>query len=320
MLTVQGGRKIVMKVKVSDIDNPVVMKINNVIPFRAKSEFSMESNKFFLKYISNSCTITFNLPEDDCAKQYEYIEQYKQWNKELDSLLGAMFNLDPQRDKTEILRKRLQMYYNYWDVRRNIRKTNCDKLQQEFDAFRQKYDKMSEGIITIDSLGSVLDELDDLYEDAYRENNFGHGKRCSELKKKAEKFNTLQLDKNAYTDFSEAYDMVELINDRIEGLNDLNCRGVGGPPVVVETQPRTPRVSQCNVNTAKITKATDDINNLVNKYRKEKIKDDQTYKRIVNEMDGYLQSLSESCKNDNKYKDVIDQYQKAKNLYIKRVK
>lgn len=320
MLTVQGDRKIVMKVKVSDLDNSVVMKINNVIPLRAKSEFSMESNKFFLKYISNSYTITFNLPKDDCAKQYAYIEQYKQWNKELDTELGIMYRLDPQRDKTEILQKKLQMYYKYMDVRKGINATNCEKLRQEFDAFRQKYDNMSESLITIDSLEKIFEELDELYDEANRENNYGHGKKCNELKQKAAKFNVLGLDESAYMDFSEAFDMVLMIKDRINVINGLPCRGGGGSSVVVETQTHTPRVSRCNVDIEKIRKATDEINTMVSKYRTEKKKDERAYTRIVKDADDYLQSLSESCKNDNKYKSFIEDYQKAKNLYEKRVK
>jgi hypothetical protein len=321
MLTVQGGRKIVMKIKVSDLDKPVVMTINNVIPLRAKYEYSMESNKFFLKYISNSCSITFNLPEDDCAKLYEYIEQYKQWNKELNDELSAMFKLDPQKDKTEIIRRKLLMYYNYKDVRRNLRETKCDKLRQEFDAFRRNYDDyISKGLITIDSLEKIFEELDDLYDEANRENNYGHGKKCNELKQKAAKFNVLGLDESAYMDFSEAFDMVLMIKDRINVINGLPCRGGGGSSVVVETQTHTPRVSRCNVDIEKIRKATDEINTMVSKYRTEKKKDERAYTRIVKDADDYLQSLSESCKNDNKYKNFIEDYQKAKNLYEKRVK
>lgn len=320
MLTVQGGRKIVMKVKVSDIDNPVVMKINNVIPFRAKSEFSMESNKFFLKYISNSCTITFNLPEDDCAKQYEDIEQYKKWNKELNDELSVMYKLDPQKDKTEIIRRKTLMYYNYRDVRRNLSETKCDKLRQEFEVFRRNYDNISEGLVTIDSLEKIFEELDDLYDEANRENNYGHGRKCNELKQKAAKFNSLDLDESAYMDFSEAFDMVLMIKDRIEVIGNLPCRGGGGTSVVVSTPATTPRSTRCNVDIEKIRKATDEINDMVSKYRTEKKKDELTYARIVKDTDSYLQSLSESCKNDNKYKSFIEDYQKVKYLYEKRVK
>lgn len=319
MLTVQGGRKIVMKVHVSDIDNPVVMKINNVIPLRAKYEYSMESNKFFLKYISNSCSITFYLPEDDCAKLYEYIEQYKQWNKELNDELSAMFKLDPQKDKTEIIRRKLLMYYNYKDVRRNLRETKCDMLRQEFDAFRRNYDDyISKGLITLDSLERIQDELDDLLDSAYTENNLGHCKKCNELKRKAEKFNTLELDEHAYNDISEAYDYVGRINERIKDMNNLKCCGGGGGQVVVSTPPVSSNRGRCQFDVERMKKAMRDINRLWSDNYLNGVKNRGEFDRIRTDTDNYLKSLPESCKGDNKR--VIDSYNSAIQKYLENYK
>lgn len=322
MFSLSAGKKIVMEVKVSDLDKPVVLKINNVIPLRTKSEYSLQSNKFYLKYISNPLAITFNLPDDPCAKQYTLIEEYKEWNKKLNKDLGDMYSFDPQRDKAAIVRKKFQILNAYKEVRRGITATNCDNLQKEYSIFQKNYDKIGEGLITADSLQKIFDELDELYDNAFLASNNYDGKSCNRWKQAAEKFNALALDEEAYEDSPEEYDLVSMINERLFMINNLECRGSSHPYVVTPTPtpPRDTRNTRCNVDTKKILKAADDINNLVTKYWKEKKKDDQAFSRIVHETDDYLNSLPESCKNNDKYKPAIDQYQKMKNLYLKRVK
>lgn len=322
VFSLTAGKKIVMEVKVSDLEKPVVLKINNVIPLRAKSEYSLQSNKFYLKYISNPLAITFNLPDDPCAKQYTVIEQYKEWNKKLNRDLGEMYSFDPQKDKTAIVRKKFQILHTYKDVRRGISATNCDNLQKEYATFQRNYDKIGEGLITADSLQKIFDELDELYDNAFLASNNYDGKSCKKWKQEAEKFNALNLDEDAYEDSSEEYDLVSMINERLFMINQLECRGSSRPYVLTPppTPPRDPRNTRCNVDTKRIHDAADNINDLINMYRNEKKKDDQTFSRIVREMDEYLKSLPESCKNDEKYKPAIDEYQGFKRLYRKHVK
>lgn len=322
MFSLLAGKKIVLEVKVSDLDEPVVMKINNVIPLRAKSEYSLQSNKFYLKYISNPLSITFNLPDDPCAKQYAFIVQYKEWNRKLNDDLGAMYQLDPQRDKAAITRTKLQLLHKYEEVRKGIGTTNCDKLQKEFATFKNNYDNLDEGFVTSDSLRKMIEELDEIYNNASTASNYYDRKSCDKWKDSVKKFNNVELDEEAYRDFPGIRDSIEMFYDRIWLINNLECRGSKTPYVVTTppTPPRDPRNTRCNVDTKRIHNAAENINDLINMYRNEKKKDDQTFSRIVREMDEYLKSLPESCKNDEKYKPAIDEYQGMKRLYRKHVK
>lgn len=309
---IHGERKIVMKVKVSDLDKPMVMKINNVIPLRAKSEYSMESNKFFLKYISNSYTITFNLPEDKCARQYSLIAQYQNWNKQLSDDIDAMFDLG--YNKTGIIRAKLLMLDKYMEARRGISATKCEKLRQEFEAFKQNYDNLDEGLITRDSLQIIFEELNAPYDQANTDNNYGNGKACKELKKKAEKYYGLELDEAAYKDFPGAYDTVGMINSLIEMIDYMVCKG-GGSRVVVNTPPVSSSRVRCQFDEARMKNAMREINNLQSRNYLNGEQNRTQFDRIKNETDNYLKNLSESCKLDNK--GVIDSYYESISTYLK---
>ena len=210
------------------------------------------------------------------------------------------------------------MYYNYRDVRRNLRETKCDKLRQEFEVFRRNYDNISEGLVTIDSLEKIFEELDDLYDEANRENNYGHGRKCNELKQKAAKFNSLDLDESAYMDFSEAFDMVLMIKDRIEVIGNLPCRGGGGTSVVVSTPSVPSNRGRCQFDVERMKKAMRDINRLWSDNYLNGVKNRGEFDRIRTDTDNYLKSLPESCKGDNKR--VIDSYNSAIQKYLENYK
>ena len=157
----------------------------------------------------------------------------------------------------------------------------------------------------------MINELDTIYNQAFTEKNRRHVKICEEAKQKTKKFKDMELYEEAYKDFPDAEKLVVKFKDRIKRINDIKCG-------VVPSSPPPPR--PCQVDSKKIIDAAGKINDLVNKYRNEKKKDEQTFSKIVRETDDYLKSLPESCKNNSDNKQVIEQYQGMKSLYLKYVK
>lgn len=318
MLSLKEGKIIVLKIKALSNSTPVVLKINNVIPLRARVDFPQFFNKSYLQYISNNFSITFRFPEGDCFGEFDRISQYKRWNSELKSdyekLLNFLIaNKSTQSDKKDNIRKRLQTLSKYETARKGIKKTDCEELLQEYTTFRTYYNKVGEGVVTADSLQRMIDDLDELIDGMSIARNTGNGKSCRAMKEKAERYNNVQLDESIYGDFPELRSLMQRFQERRRMVNSIKCPGGGD-------NSGGSGGGRCKVDTEKIKSATMKINNLLNEYRIKKVKNDKAFNSIVKETDSYLKELPESCKKDSRYKTVIQQYQGAKKTYLDAVK
>lgn len=322
MLSLQKDDYITLKIQVLRSNEPVVIKVNNVIPLRAQNDYpQLYGNKYFLKYISNSFTITFNLPEDECAGQREHIEKYKKLNRELKNeykkLRTSQVNNRSDKDKKEITRNQMHLFYQYKNAYDSIYDTDCDQLRKEFEDFSDSYNKIVEGIITPDSLHRIFNELETLYDSARTESNLYHGQKCKDLKQKAEKFKDLELDEEVYSVSSGAKDTVVMIKNRLTMIDKIECRGSGGNNVSVRPKPTpTPTPTKkvkCQFDEARMAKVLREINRLWTANLKGE-KNKNEFDEIKRKTDNYLDSLSESCKENNK--EVIESYREAVKNYL----
>lgn len=312
MVSLNEGKVIVLKIKVLDNNKPVVLKINNVIPLRARFNFPMIFNKAYLDYISNSYAITLRLPEGGCYGLNETISQYKRWNDDLKSDYGDLLNYlidnsSSMSDKKEALRKRLQILYKYDVARKGIRETDCEELLREFDIFRTFYNKVSEGVISADSIRRLITQTAELIDNISIAKNTGNTKVCLKYKKEAEVFSNVEIEESLYKDFPEMQRLVKKFEDNRSVLESLSC-------------PVTPPPPSCNIDGERIISSTKKINNLLNEYRLKKVKKEQEFNNIVKETDSYLKKFPDACKNNKKYKTIITQYQDAKRAYQNAIK
>lgn len=321
MVSLNEGKVIVLKIKVLDNNKPVILKLNNVVPLRARFNFPMIFNKSKLDYISNNYAITLRLPEGGCYGLTEVVSQYKRWNDELktdyENLLNYLIdNRLSQTNKNEELRKRLQILSKYEPARKGLREVDCEELRREFTTFRTFYNKVADGVISADSIQHLINKLDELIDGMSIARNTGNGKTCKALKDQASQYTSLQLDESVYGEFPEMLGLVQRFNERVRMINSIKCPGGGSGG----GGGGGGNSGRCNIDPEKIKSATTKINDLLNAYRKNKTKNEQTFNSIVRETDNYLKGFSDACKNNKKYQTIIYQYQEAKKAYQNAVK
>lgn len=321
MLSLKENKTIVLKIKAQDNKQPVVLKINNVIPLRARFNFPMIFNKAFLQYISNSYTITLRLPEGGCYGLNETISQYKKWNDELkvdyQNLLDYLINNGTsQAERNAALRKRLEILSKYEPARKGITEVECEELLREYATFHEYYNKVAKGVISGDSIQKMIAQMDELIDNISIAKNKGDGKTCLKYKTEAQKFNEVGIDASVYEEFPDMKKLAKLFTSRLETLNTITCPNSGRKVVTGDGGGG----GGCNIDVEKIKAATREINELLNKYRVSKNKNEQKYYSIVKETDAYLKTFSDACKKNKKYKTIIHQYQDAKQTYQNAVK
>ena len=323
MFSLEENNVVELMISVSNIDEPVILKMYNVIPLRYQFDNFLQSNKYYLKYISDSITITFNLPEDDCAGQHAIIEKYKELNQNMKSDMGQLGTLlKKNSNNKEVARKQVELFYKYKNDLYGINDaTTCDNLLKEFGVFRKNFETMCKGIITPDSLQQIFNELDTIFCRAGEESNRYHRQNCKDWKKKAEKYNDLELDEEVYSVYPGAKDTVDMIKNRITQINGIVCRGSGGNGVSVKPTPTpTPTPTKkvkCQFDEDRMLKVLRDINRLWTANLKGE-KNKNEFDKIKRETDNYLNGLSESCKENNK--EVIESYRNAVKTYLNEYK
>ena len=326
MLSLQGD-EFELKIKVLDLNTPVKLTINNVIPIRAEKEGSLQSNKLFLKYISDSSTVIFNIPEDKCARKYTLIKQYEDTNrvmrKELKNLLNTKDTIDQ-----EFIREQWQLIYRYEKTRERIDTTiECEELREQFNTFIKNYNEILDATpFTPDSLFKMIGELKSIYDSLVDGSDIPFS-TCQELQDKAKAIIAgLELDEKVFNNLREAHarDLVHQFNDlkakidsficpkdTISGVSDLENE----PDPLPLPDPR-PNTSRCDCSS--FHNAAEEINKLVNTYTKYKKKRTSRYNKIVGPADEALKSLSPLCK--SKCKKQINDYKGAKDMYNDVVK
>lgn len=321
MMALSGDKVIVLKIRITNATVPTILKINNVIPIKAKYDFPQFFNKVALQYISNNFSISLRLPESNCFGQHDMISKYRQWNEELTKDYQKLLDYqiekrDPSGSSKEVVLRKMELLGKYETARKGIVETDCGELEQEYATFHRYYNKIGEGIVTADSLQRMIAQMDALIDDISIAKNTGNGKACRKYKENAAKFNEVSFDENQYKEFPELKSLAKRFVDRRKMLNDLKCSGGSGTGGGTGGGGG----SHCNIDQERIKSATMKINNLLNEYRVKKVKNEQTFYSIVRETDSYLKEFSDACKNNKKYQTVIQQYQDAKRAYQNAVK
>lgn len=314
----------VLDIKVWDVDDPVTLTINNVIPFHAQKEGTLQSNKFNLKYISNSSAIIFNLPKDKCARQYGLVQQYEKLNEgmkvEADRL--KQFVTVNDDDINIIIQRQWPLIYKYERTRKDIAiQTECEELLRQLEIFNNYYKQITgANPLTPDSLRNLIDKLDWFKN---RLVNAREGYSCRKLKREAVKYMVdADFDENVFDTLSEAYSLIHQFNELKKDIEGFKCpvdmpkpddtNDTSSPPVT------TPKSSQCNCK--KFSEAADKINHWDNQYWANGMNNKPAFNILVAKMDAELKSLPASCKNDQKCMGMINQYIEAKKMFLENVK
>lgn len=320
MLELVPEKVLVLKININDINRPVILKINNVIPIHTRFLYPVIFNRSYLQYISDNYSITLKVASSECFGLSKEIKRYQEWNASLKSdyeeLLNYLIENKASSNNQEAVKRKLQLLSKYETARKGLKKTECRDLEREFNTFRKYYSKIGEGVVTADSLQRMIAELDALIDDISIARNTGNGKTCRACKEKAAKFNDITIDMNMYADYPEMSSSVKRFLERRQMLNDIKCPGSAGGARPSKDQPS----GHCNIDTKRITDATKKINDLLNEYRLKKVKNEQQFYTVVREIDSYLKDFPDTCKNNRKYRTVIQQYQDAKRAYQNAVK
>ena len=319
MMNLAPDKVIVLKIKITNASVPVILKINNVIPIKAKYDFPQFFNKVSLQYISNNFSISLRLPSSNCFGQHEMVSKYREWNEILTSDYQQLLDFkiakkDPSGTSKEVVAKKMELLNKFEVARKGIIETDCEDLAQEFQTFFRYYDKIGEGIVTADSFQRMITRMDALIDDISIARNSGNGKACRKYKESAAVFNAVEFDEALYKDFPELKSLAKRFLERRQILNSLKCPGGGG------RRDDSGGGGRCNIDTEKIKASTMRINNLLNEYRLKKIKNEQVFYNIVKETDAYLNDFPDACKSNSKNQTVIQQYQDAKKAYQNAVK
>lgn len=324
MLSLVPEKVLVIKIKIKDVNRPVILKLNNIIPVHSRFEYPIIFNKSYLQYITDNYSITLKVAESDCYGLNSEINRYKEWTASLkadyEQLLNYLIdNKMSSASNPEVVKRKLQLLGKYETARKGIKKTDCEELEQEYNNFRKYYNKVGEGIITADSLQRMVMELDALIDDISIARNTGNGRNCRKLKESAAKFNDVDFDENLYMEIPEMKNWAKQFLERRKLLNSFKCPGGNGGGSSTGNGGGSGS-GHCSIDSEKIKGATMKINNLLNEYRIKKVKNEQAFYAIVKETDTYLKTFSDACKNNKKYQTVIKQYQDAKKAYQSAVK
>lgn len=331
ILSLKKGEK-VLKIKVLDSDKPVEFTIHNLIPLRAKKVDLIMYNKYFLKYISNSSTITFNIPENKCARQYDLIQQYEELNEEISKESSRLEEGVQYLPRIEIVKKQWSLLVKYEKAhdRSKAAETECEELLQQFEAFNNNYDRIIRvNALTPDSLGKMIDSLD-LFRELLQTANDRIS--CEEWKDEAVRYIAgVEIDEEEFDQSSKVYDLVVRFNKLKQYIEGFNC-----PVEVINTvEPVVPVVEEpvaapkpatkkpkckCSDAAAKFEIAANRIDDLIDKRRAKRVDNSSEFNSYVKQMDNYWNGLDESCKNDKQCKAKYEVYNKSKNNYSEYVK
>lgn len=307
-----------LEIKVLDLGNPVALTINNVIPLRAKNVEMLNNNKYYLKFISDGCTVSFNIPE--CAKQYDLIRKYDTLNSEMSGEVKRLkeYVSVNRGDINRIVQRQWPLIYRYDTIREEINAldTECEKLFEQFADFNDYYNQIiGVNALTPGLFQNMIDSLD-LFQQLLQTANDRIS--CKEWKDEAVRYMAdKELDEEAFDQSSAAYDMVIRFNKLKKYIEEFNCPvevvdvfvPVDEEPV--EASKPAPNITKCNCE--KIIKAKNDIHRLYLIYKTSKTKKRSEYISIVKQAEDDWKSMSESCR--KKCQKVYDDYKGWKDTY-----
>lgn len=327
IISLQDG-KIELEIQVWDPDKPVELTINNVIPLGAKFANRIDSNEYTLKYISNSSTIIFNIPEDKCAGKYTLIKQYEDTNRVMRQERRNLLNTKDAIDQ-EFIREQWRLLYRYENIRERIdTTTECELLRPQLDVFIKNYNEILDLTpYTPDSLLKMIGELRSIYYSLVYGSDISFS-TCQELQDKAVMIIAgLELDEEIFDNLSEAHarDLVHQFNDlktTIDGficpedIEDTVLNNDPDPFPDPDPPKPLPKPSQCDCSF--IVTAQTNINDLYNHYAMDGKPRKTHFNSIVREVDNDWENLSPQCK--KKCQTEYDIYKKAKKFYKDHVK
>ena len=318
--------RLTLEIKVSDLGNPVTLTINNVIPLRAKNVDMLNNNKYYLKFITDGCTISFNIPE--CAKQYDLVQKYEALNKGMSGEVKRLKEyVDVNRDDiNRVILRQWPLIDKYGKIREEIDAldTECEKLFEQFADFEDYYNQII-GVnpLTPDSLLNMIDSLD-LFRELLQTAN--DRTSCKEWKNEAVRYIAdVELDEEAFDQSNKAYDLVVRFNKLKKYIEGFNCPVEAKDPVVkktVETSKSSTKKPKCKCSdaAAKFETAANRIDDLIDKRKAKRVDNSSEFNSIVKQMDNYWNELDESCKTDKQCAAKYEIYKKMKNSYNTYVK
>lgn len=308
ILSLSSNQPLKLHIKVLNENQPVTIKLQNIVPLKAKKDFTYSHNKIRLAYIAKEITISYLIPANDCFGLQDQITQYKQLTHNLKKNYLNINQTSQQNDEIEFLK----LYLKYRDASRKITETSCEELAHEYNEFSKYFQWVEDKIITPDSIDILVNEMTALVEELAIAVNTNNGKRCKQLLPLVRKYDNVNLNKNTYNDVSDPNVMAvhQKVLDFLELKKTLNeFKSPGNSGYTAENRP----VSSCSVSIQKIVEANAKINNLFNEYLKKKTKNREQFSKIVQEADSELRNMSSSCKKNNK--TIIQQYADAKKAY-----
>lgn len=330
--------RLTLEIKVLDLGNPVALTINNVIPLRAKNVDVLNNNKYYLKFVSDSCTISFNIPE--CAKEYDLIRKYESLNSEMSGEVKRLkeyvkyVSVDKD-DINRIVQRQWPLIYKYEKIREEISAldTKCEKLFEQFADFNDYYNQIiGVNALTPDSIQNMIDSLD-LFRQLLQTANDRIS--CKEWKDEAVRYIAgVEIDEEAFDQSSKVYELVVRFNKLKKYIEEFNCpvevintvTPIAPVAPVVEKPLETPKPAtkkpkcKCSDAAAKFETAANRIDDLIDKRRAKRVDNSSEFNSIVKQMDNYWNELDESCKTDKQCAAKYELYKKMKNSYNTYVK
>lgn len=303
-------QSLTIHIKIEDVNKPVAVTFQNIVPLKAKKDFSSMRNKAKLAFIANQFSVNFQLTDIECIDQYDLIKHYTQCGKNLAAEYQNMLNLLKQTQELtnsdkEILY--LKLYLKYEKDYKNIQETSCKELAEKYKDFSDLFSEIEKRIITPDSLQKLISEMKPLHEKLTKAVNT-RDRNCNSIKKQTEKYNNINISESTYqgSDDEKVFEIRKLVLDFIHLRNELNK--LKCPSSEIPTQ-------SCEVTIQKIKKANEKINDLINEFMATRLAKEEEFNTIVLETDKELKKLSATCKKNNK--KIIQDYDSAKAAFKK---
>lgn len=314
-LPLKGDKDFTVHVAVKNPRQPITVTLRNIVPLTADPTFT----KATLYYIADDISITFQVPSEECLGKMALVAQYERENKELAAGFAEWNNKWGHEKRVSGQNDLLRLYLKYYHLRHpSGEDLKCSELKSGFGDFYKTYSMIeSEMVITLDSLNTLIAHTETLIDTLRKAFNYKHTEECKQLKKQAQYYLGITLDKNTYNAPEDKEVMV--VHNKVLEFIDKQAqlkRFVDKPCPVID--------NFCDVGISKVVEATSDINDLANQIRKQGVDEnafrdiEQRFIDIKSATNEMLSKMTTSCKNKKDNKEKIENYNKAVKLFETR--